>query len=281
MTSYNARELWFRIETIHAVTYFAPECREAAVALGLRGFWMGYFAARAAPMGAVTAGVVEATFFNFHPDMVRRAIPAAWTVASPESIVASRASSASQALARLAPDSAETQDLTSRLTRVIENTTTAGRPLFAANRDLPVEDGSAGLWQCCTTLREHRGDGHVTVLTEAGFDGCEVHVFHAAATGIPTEVLRDNRGWSSDDWTAAEERLTSRGLLHADGRVTSEGHLLHTQIEQRTDELAAPPYAALGDEGPNDLLTRLDAFVQPIRAANVIPFPNPIGLPDF
>ena len=281
MSSYKARELWFRIETIHAVTYFAPECREATTELGLRGFWMGYFAARAAPMGAVPAGVVEATFFNFHPEMVRRAIPAAWALASPDSIVESRATSAARALTRLAPDSAATQDLTSRLTRVIANTSTSGRPLFAANRDLTVDDGPDGLWQCCTTLREHRGDGHVAVLTEAGLDGCEVHVFHAAAAGIPTEVLRDNRGWSSDDWTAAEERLAARGLIQTDGRVTPEGQLLHTQIEHRTDELAAPPYAVLGEEGIDDLLAHLDAFVQPIRAANVIPFPNPIGLPDF
>ena len=28
------RELWRRLETLHAVTYFAPEPREAATALG-------------------------------------------------------------------------------------------------------------------------------------------------------------------------------------------------------------------------------------------------------
>ena len=32
---------------------------------------MGYFGARAAPMGAVSAGVVNATFFNFAPEQVR------------------------------------------------------------------------------------------------------------------------------------------------------------------------------------------------------------------
>ena len=35
-------------------------------------------------MGAVTADVVVSTFFNFNPELVRAAIPAAWEVATPE-----------------------------------------------------------------------------------------------------------------------------------------------------------------------------------------------------
>jgi hypothetical protein len=48
-----ARRLWEAIEPIHAVVYFAPEPAETARRIGLRGFWMGYFAGRAAPMGPV------------------------------------------------------------------------------------------------------------------------------------------------------------------------------------------------------------------------------------
>lgn len=81
------RALWHGIETVNAVAYFSPESREAPVRLGLKGFWMGYFACRAAPLGPVAAGVVEATFFNFHPDRVRRAIPDAWATASPADIL--------------------------------------------------------------------------------------------------------------------------------------------------------------------------------------------------
>ena len=50
-------------------------CRDALSEAGLRGFWMGYFAARSAPMGPVAAPVVTATFFNFNPMMVERALP--------------------------------------------------------------------------------------------------------------------------------------------------------------------------------------------------------------
>ena len=57
--------------------YFVPEAAEAYARLGITGT-AGYFASRAAPMGAVSADVVIATFFNFNPELVRRAIPDAW-----------------------------------------------------------------------------------------------------------------------------------------------------------------------------------------------------------
>jgi hypothetical protein len=34
-----ARRLWALAEPYHALTYFAPECRDAAEGAGLRGFW--------------------------------------------------------------------------------------------------------------------------------------------------------------------------------------------------------------------------------------------------
>ena len=59
-----ARRLWLRLEHIAAVSYFDSGCIEALRAIGLRDFWMGYFASRAAPLGPVGPGVVEALFFN-------------------------------------------------------------------------------------------------------------------------------------------------------------------------------------------------------------------------
>jgi hypothetical protein len=46
-----ARRFWEAIEPIHAVVYFASEPATAAREVGLRGFWMGYFAGRVAPLG--------------------------------------------------------------------------------------------------------------------------------------------------------------------------------------------------------------------------------------
>ena len=97
------RRVWQALETLHAVTYFADECRRAPADLGLKGFWMGYFACRAAPMGEVAPGVVQATFFNFHEDMVNRAIPDAWQYASAADVIDARAAAAASALRRVAP----------------------------------------------------------------------------------------------------------------------------------------------------------------------------------
>src|SRR2546423_14490091 len=97
----SARTAWRVFEPYHAMIYFAPEAREAYAAAGLKGFWMGYFASRAAPLGAVPASVVTATFFNFHPRMVTRAIPDAWRFSSPERVLQARYQAADAALRRL------------------------------------------------------------------------------------------------------------------------------------------------------------------------------------
>src|SRR6266516_1365278 len=70
-----ARRVWASLETLHDVIYFADGVRPAGIALGLRGFWMTYFAFRAAPLGAVPAAPVIAAFGGFHPAMVAKALP--------------------------------------------------------------------------------------------------------------------------------------------------------------------------------------------------------------
>ncbi|MFD9004059.1 hypothetical protein ACFV0T_24360 [Streptomyces sp. NPDC059582] len=276
-----ARTLWQVLEPIHAVTYFAAESREANRLVGLRGFWMGYFAGRAAPLGAVTAGVVEAAFFNFHPSMVRRAIPDAWEFASPEAVLRARAEAATAALRRVAPATARvTADLVPLLERTVAAADGAGRPLFAANRGLPTpEDPVTALWQAATALREHRGDGHVAVLTAEGLDGCEAHVLFAVSENVPAATLRDNRGWSEDDWQAAVDRLVGRGLLEDDAHPTAAGRALRAHIEARTDDLAVRPYRALTRTEAAQALRLLSRPTDQILASGVIPFPNPMGLP--
>lgn len=168
-----ARDLWQRIETIHAVTYFADETIAAAEALGLSGFWTGYFGFRAAPLDLVGAGAVEATFCNFAPTFVQRWVPDVWDHARPDALLSARVAAASATLRRLAPDvGAVAVSVDAALLDAVARGVGAGRPLFAANRLLPVPaDGVERLWHLCTCLREHRGDGHVAPLTAAGRAG--------------------------------------------------------------------------------------------------------------
>lgn len=279
MEAARARDAWRPLEVIHCVTYFSPECRSANKAVGLRGFWMGYFASRAAPMGPVAPGVVEAAFYNFHPAMVRRAIPDAWTFASPGAILAARSRAAGEAVRRLAPEAEPLADrVHALLAKAVHHADCAGRPLAAANRDVVCADRPEAIWQATATLREHRGDGHVAVLTESRVDGCQAHVLQAATEGVPREVLQQNRGWSDDEWDEAAERLRQRGLVDADGAPTDAGRQFHDDVERRTDELALAPYAALGDEAVDELITLLSRLARPIAQAGEMPFPNPIGL---
>ncbi|MEU6586969.1 hypothetical protein [Nocardia sp. NPDC046763] len=271
-----AREAWRVLEPLHAVTYFAADCIAANKAIGLRGFWMGYFAARSAPLGAVGPSVVEATFYNFHPAMVRRAIPDAWGFAAPDAIIATRTIAAAAVLRTVVPDIADiAARAVPRLQQAIATAPAAGRPLFAANRDLPVPDDSVhALWQAVTALREHRGDGHVACLLSEGIDGCEAHVLFSASTGTSAQLWRDNRGWSETDWKAARERLTDRGLLNADG-ITEAGRALRAHIEARTDALAMTAYR--GVPGILETLSALTPAARAVVRSGEVPYPNPMG----
>src|SRR6266545_4054815 len=96
-----SRRMWRALEPYHALVYFIPETRQRTDALGLKGGWMSYFGTRAAPLGPVPAEVVTALFYHFHPSMVRRAIPDAWSYASPDALTEARVVAAGEGLRRL------------------------------------------------------------------------------------------------------------------------------------------------------------------------------------
>ena len=278
-----ARRMWPAFETYHAHVYFVPEAAEAYRNLGLKGGWMGYFASRAAALGPASPELVTAVFFNFHPAMVARALPDAWSLASPADVVDARLRTVDAALRRLIPEhvgspaEAEAAELARAAT---EATALAGRPLFAGLRSLAWPDEPhLVLWHACTMLREHRGDGHVAALTAAGLDGCEAHVTVAATGAVPRETLQSNRKWSDEDWAAAEERLRSRGFLDGSGAITPAGRALREAIEVGTDNAAEGPWRALGPERTERLLELLTPMARAINAAGGVPVPNPVGVP--
>jgi hypothetical protein len=254
----------------------------------LRGFWSGYFATRAAPLGLVGAGPVTAAFFNFHPAMVARAVPGCWEAVAPETLCRVRAIAAAESLGELCRVEARSALLAALplLRRAVAGCDGPGRIMAGANRSLwpriATALGTGGLgevWQACTTLREHRGDGHVAALVAQGISGLQAHVLAAGTKAVPVELLRDNRGWSEAEWGAATAALTRSGLLHADGRVTDAGRTLHGVVEELTDELAEPAYVGLSDQALEELHGVLAAAASDVAASGVVPFPNPMGAP--
>jgi Helix-turn-helix family len=213
-----ARTMWTLFEPVHAVTYFTADSRSAYERAGLRGFWRGYFAGRAAPLGAVSAPVVAASFFNFAPAFVGRAIPGVWELITPEEALRARLEGAVGALrGLLAGRESEAVAAADLLWRAVEKLDFPGRMLSAANAALPVpEDGLARLWQAATVLREHRGDGHFAALTAADIDGCEA-VALRCLMDMKRENLQPVRGWTDEAWDDALTRLAARGWIDEDG----------------------------------------------------------------
>lgn len=277
-----ARRMWRALEPYHALIYFAPEAREAYTAAGLKGYWMGYFASRSAALGPVPAEVVAATFFNFHPRMVARSIPDAWRFAGPDRILAARYHSADTALRRLLGDlvaSREVAEAAALGREAVAGCDVAGRPLFAAHLALPwPQEPHLALWHAATLLREYRGDGHVAALMAEGIDGCEAHVTLVGTGIVPREAVQPHRGWSDDEWDAAAKRLTRRGWLDEDGKLTERGAQGRRAIEERTNGLAEPPWEHLGGDRCERLYALVWRLSDAIMQQGGIPVPNPMGV---
>jgi hypothetical protein len=277
-----ARAMWTLFEPVHAVTYFAADARSAYEQAGLRGFWRGYFAGRAAPLGAANAAVVTASFFNFAPAFVARAIPGVWELITPADALRVRLEGATVALrGLLAGQEASAAAAADLLWRAVGELDFAGRVLAAADAALPVpEDGLARLWQAATVLREHRGDGHFAALATADIDGCE-----AVALRCLMDLRRENmqpvRGWTDEAWDDALARLAARGWVDVDGdgggKLTSAGREAHAAVETATDQAASRPWDRLGPEVTAEIAAVLTPLAQ--ACASVLPFPSPIGLP--
>lgn len=263
-----ARKMWRTLEPYHGLVYFTPEAETAYSALGLTG-QAGYFASRAAAMGAVPAEVVAATFFNFDPQLVRMAIPVAWQKATPEQWTEARLGVADRALRSILGDAISSPALieAAELAKMAaEGCSSPGRPLYAAHADLAwPEDPHLVLWHAITLLREYRGDGHVALLVADGLDGCQALVMHAASGEVGAKALARTRGWSETAWSEAVQALADRGLVDADGSLTAEGRASRQALEDRTDELAMAPWRYLGQ----DRCDQLRAAVRPYSKAIV------------
>lgn len=254
-----ARACWAVLEPIHAFGYFAPQPTAAYVALGLRPK-LSYFAARSAAFGPVGPEVTIATFYVFAPWLVQKALPASWEVATPEQVQKARREGMYAALHEVLgePDVTEAVDIARR---VCDGLTAHGRPIYAAHSSLDwPDDDLLALWHAATLIREHRGDGHVSVLHAAELDPVESVVLGGLFSSS-TGFLKATRGWSDEEWAEGEERLKERGLLTADGELSGAGRETRQEIERRTDLLATEGWAHAGDEASR----RLRELVAPLR----------------
>ncbi|MBJ7338257.1 hypothetical protein [Mycolicibacterium sp.] len=279
-TPTTARRLFDRFEPVHALTYFAPESRKAFKELGLRGFWMGYFAARSAPLGPVSPEVVAAVFYNFAPSHVAGALPGAWELASPADVLRAREASAVAALRRCGVTDGDTVRIAADLlAKAASAATPDGRPIFAANRALPwPEEPVARLWHAATLLREQRGDAHVAVLVANGIGGRDCNVLHAVADRVPRDFIMRSRQYDDEEWRLCAARLSARGILDTEGALTDSGRAFKQHLEDSTDALSLPAFDALDDAELELLFRTLTPITRSVIGAGDIPAATPMGL---
>ncbi len=284
-----ARRLWRALEPYHAIVYFAPESQAACTRLGTRGYWMSYFALRAAPLGAAPPELVAAVFHGFAPRLVARAVPDTWAVAPPQRYLAVRLEAVDAALHRVLGPAALSSDAVVEAAALAREAAlaapTAGRALGAANAALPwPEAPHLVLWHAQTVLRELRGDGHVAALLTAGLDPVESLVLHAAEFGADGKIraddgwMRTRRGWTEQEWADGRRRLVERGLLTEERALTPAGRALRAEVERRTDLLADGAWTALGDARADRLVELAAPPVAAIVASDSFLRDNPMGL---
>ena len=258
-----------------------PENQTICKQLGLGDHRMSYYATRSAPLGRVGPEIVSATFYHHTVRMVSPAIPLAWSIASPERIVAARFEAVDQALQRLLPQQIESAEIVEAVALVREamvGCSIAGRPLFAAHAALqwPSEPHVA-LWHGLNLFREHRGGGHIIAVMAARLTPNQAAPILSAATG----EARNSRSarWPDDIWDQTVTDLQERGWLDDAGLLTDEGLAARTRIEDETDDLSLEPWLRLGKERTHRLWAILNDLLQAILDQNGLPgLRTPFGL---
>ncbi|TQS17227.1 MarR family transcriptional regulator [Microbispora hainanensis] len=259
------------VEPIATVT-FSEVVNEAFLALGMRNYWDGYFAGRAAPLGTAPAEVVHAVFYNFAEGEAARHIPWVWGKITPEEAIAVREQASATALRQVLgewagfPGLVRIADLA---TRAAVGAPAEGRPLYAGLRALDVpEEPVARLWHAATLLREHRGDGHNAALVAHGIGGTEAHVLMALSLGMMAEDFGRIHHLPKAQLAAVVDGLRDRGLVDAAGGFTDAGRETRRRIEALTDELAAPAYEVLSGDELDELIAGLEPLAAAVQAAD-------------
>ncbi|MFI7597771.1 MarR family winged helix-turn-helix transcriptional regulator [Actinoplanes sp. NPDC049681] len=258
------------IEPIATVT-FSEVVNDAFLALGMRNYWDGYFAGRAAPLGLAPAEVVHAVFYNFADGEVARHIPWVWGRTTPQEAIAVRERGSAAALRQMIGELADSPGLVRAgdlATRAAVGAPTEGRVLYAGLRALDVpEEPVARLWHAATLLREHRGDGHNAALVAHGIGGTEAHVLLALSLGMRPEEFGRVHHLPKKQLAGVIDGLRDRGLVNTAGGFTDAGREIKERIESLTDELAAPAYDVLSAEELAELIAGLEPIAAAVRAA--------------
>lgn len=289
--STRARALGAALEPFVGQVYFSPECHSAYEGLGfapspgqMNGVAMpemvSYFTSRGSLMGQVPGELVAAAFAVFNPLVVIPAVTTGWTITDAATVRAARRDGAVAQLERILGPSPEG---VSRVRRVLERAAAVmrpeGRPLFAGALSCPVpESDLAAAWHFGDMLREFRGDCHTAAWISAGLDATEIGLLTELYWGLPLKSYSRTRGWSEDDYAAALDRLSSRGLV-ADGAFTDAGRSLREEVETRTDQQQVSVLVSIGADF-DEIVGLMAGWSRAVQGAHGYPQSGPHELAE-
>lgn len=255
----------------HVPVYVSTEVREALGALGLSDPRVAYFAQRAAPLGPVPVEVVIATFYGFAPRAVRTAVPGAWSITSPDAVLAATLQAMGVLLRRILTSDEQVERAAELLRPIAERHPIVGRPLAAAWASVPwTGDAYVDLWLATTVIRESRGDGHLAVLVTHGISPLASHLLQSGDDAARRPKLTSNRGWTDAEIDGTVAEMQRCELLDRVGVLTARARELSSRIEDLTDETSSSAWAGTPVAVIEEVCDLAVAIARPIIASGLL-----------
>jgi hypothetical protein len=243
---------------------------------------LGYFGTRAAPLAPAGDEAVVAAFTTIKPAIIRAGLAAVRRTTTFEAMWEARNEMIVEGLGAYL--SAEHVDaiasLDDVLWRVVAACPLEGRTFFGAHfRMGRPSDPLLSAWHGASMEREWRADTHMAILTAHGLGPVEASILHSAWMGYPHEWVGNSRGWNAEETAEGFASLRRRGLAEADrDLVNAAGITLRQEIEDRTDELGAAPWRAIGVDAIRGICDVLQP-IAPILLARVDATAGPRYMP--
>ena len=209
---------------------------------------------RLAALGDIAPAAAAAATYSVNPAVIELVMGLYRGIADPEAICAVRDQSAIPGLEAIAPGLPDAiAPLADDLWRGVDAVHHGARPMFAALRAQPrppASDAALSAWLAVNCLRELRGDNHWALCAAADLDDVEVGLLHSVMVDVDEyggeEWIARSRGNDDEAISRGWARLEAKGL--AAGRAVNDaGRQFRLQLEERTNELTAPAWEAVGE----------------------------------
>lgn len=238
--------------------YWDPRAIELYTDLSVPNGFGYYVTSRAAPLLPAGPDVVSAAYYSIHPGFIALSVATALEHTTWQQIYDARNQAVGEGLHTFVPEIVDgLAALGPHIWAGVDALAESGRVMFAAHRSAPrVEDPAVSGWLAVNCLREWRGDTHFALLVAEGISRVEAGILHDAHLNYGGWIAR-SRGADDAALEVAFESLRARGLADGD-RVTAQGEALRQHIEDRTNELSAMMWQAVGWEASGRLLDLIE-----------------------